>query len=162
MALADRFDRLEDESRVAFNCLDLDFQALSAVSREAEQRGIQRKIRLMQENLIMLATGRRDTDLRPQDLMYSIGLIDYFPDKLVIQLLNWIFDLLVPGGMVVLGNFDPRNPDRAFMDHLLDWPLIYRTPDDMRRIFSSSSFGDRAVEIRYEPEGINLFAICLK
>ena len=93
-------------------------------------------------------------------MIYSIGLIDYFPDNLVIKLLNWIRPLLRPGGRVVVGNFDPRNPDRAFLDHLLEWPLIYRNPDDIRRLFASSDFRDRPVDIRYEGRGINLFATC--
>lgn len=158
----DLFERIDDPQKVLFNCLDLDFQALSAVSRVAEERHVEQSVRLMQENLILLATGRRESSLPPQDLMYSIGLIDYFQDKLVIQLLNWIFDSLRPGGKAILGNFDPRCPDRAFMDHLLEWRLIYRSPDDMRRLFASSKFGDRPVDIRYEQQGINLFATCCR
>jgi CRP-like cAMP-binding protein len=158
----DLFERIDDPSKVLFNCLDLDFQALSSVSHTAEQRGVDQSIRLLQENLILLATGRRQSSLPPQDLMYSIGLIDYFQDKLVIQLINWIYDSLRPGGKTILGNFDPRCPDRAFLDHLLEWRLIYRSPDDMRRLFASSKFGDRPVDIRYEQEGINLFASCCK
>lgn len=158
----DLFDRLDDPNKVSVHCLDLDFQALSAVGRGAEERGITRNIHLLQENLVLLATGRHKANIPPQDLMYSIGLIDYFQDKLVVQLLNWIFHSLRPGGQVVIGNFDPRNPDRGFMDHLLEWPLFYRTPDDMHRLFNSSSFADRPVDIRYEQEGINLFASCHK
>jgi len=106
--------------------------------------------------------GRRTASLPPQDLIYSIGLIDYFQDKLVVQLLNWMYDTLAPGGKALLGNFDPRCPNRVFMDHLLEWRLIYRTPDDMRRLFASSKFGDAPVDVRYEQEGINLFASCRK
>jgi CRP-like cAMP-binding protein len=158
----DLFDRLDDPKQVMVHCLDLDFQALSAVSRTAEQRGVERSIQLLQENLILLATGRRKTSLPPQRLMYSIGLIDYFQDKLVIQLMNWIYDTLASGGLTVLGNFAPGSPDRPFMDHLLEWRLIYRTPDDMRRLFAASKFGDTPVDIRFEQEGINLFASCRK
>ena len=158
----DLFDQLDDPRKVVVHCLDLDFQALSAVSHRAEQRGIERSVHLLQENLVLLATGRHKTSLPQQDLMYSIGLIDYFQDKLVIQLLNWIFRSLRPGGQVVVGNFDPRNPDRGFMDYLLEWQLNYRTPDDMRRLFASSKFKERPVEIRYEEESINLFASCQK
>ncbi len=158
----DLFERLDDPNKVLVHCLDLDFQALSAVSNAAEQRGIEGRIKLMQENLILLAMGRHQASLPEQDLMYSIGLIDYFPENLVIKLLNWIHRSLLPGGKVVVGNFDPRNPDRPFMDHLLEWSLIYRTPDDMRRLFASSEFGDQPVDIRYEEQGINLFATCCK
>jgi hypothetical protein len=94
--------------------------------------------------------------------MYSIGLIDYFQDKLVVQLMNWIYDSLRPGGKAILGNFDPQCPDRAFLDHLLEWRLIYRSPNDMRRLFAASKFGQREVDVRYEQRGINLFASCTK
>lgn len=158
----DLFERIGDSRDVTVNCLDLDAEALATVGKQAAERGIQQRVRLLNENLILLAMGRHETPLPPQDLMYSIGLIDYFQDKLVIKLLDWVHKSLRPGGQVVLGNFDPRSPDRAFMDHLLEWPLIYRTPDDMRRLFASSRFGDRPVDIRYEQQGINLFASCRK
>jgi extracellular factor (EF) 3-hydroxypalmitic acid methyl ester biosynthesis protein len=158
----DFFERVRDPEQAVFHCIDLDVQALSAVSRVADQRGLGASIRLVQENLILLATGRRQTSLPAQDLMYSIGLVDYFQDKLVIRLLNWMHQTLRPGGKVVLGNFDPHSPDRPFMDHLLEWPLIYRTPEDMRRLFARSAFGEQPVEIQYEPQGINLFATCSK
>ena len=158
----DLFDQIKDPARAMVHCLDLDFQALSSVNRKAEERGLQRNIQLLQENLILLATGRRKTSLPPQNLIYSIGLIDYFQDKLVIHLLNWIYDTLAPGGKAILGNFDPRCPNRVFMDYLLEWRLIYRTPDDMRRLFAQSKFGDRPVDIGYEKEGVNLFASCRK
>lgn len=158
----DLFERIDDPKRVSVHCLDLDFQALSSVNRKAEERGIERSIHLLQENLILLATGRRKTSLSSQNMIYSIGLIDYFQDKLVIQLMNWIYDTLGPGGKALLGNFDPRCPNRIFMDYLLEWRLIYRSPDDMRRLFASSKFGDRPVDIRYEQQGINLFASCRK
>jgi hypothetical protein len=158
----DLFERLKDPKRVSVHCLDLDFQALSSVNRRAEEGGIEKHIHLLQENLILLAMGRRSASMPPQDLIYSIGLIDYFQDKLVIQLLNWMYDTLAPGGKALLGNFDPRCQNRVFMDHLLEWRLIYRTPDDMRRLFANSKFGDEPVDVRYEQEGINLFASCRK
>lgn len=37
---------------------------------------------------------------------------------------------------------DPSNPERAFMDHILEWRLIYRTADDVRALFARSKFGD--------------------
>ena len=90
--------------------------------------------------------------------MYSIGLIDYFRDDFVVKLLDWIYDRLAPGGRVILGNFHPRNPIRALMDHVLEWSLIHRTEEDMNRLFERSKFGRPCSRILYEPERINLFA----
>lgn len=83
-------------------------------------------IDLHQENLIYLALGRRQLNLPPQDLVYSIGLIDYFNDQLVVKLAD-AHQILRPGGRLVLGNFHPSNPSKAFMDYVLDWRLLHRS-----------------------------------
>ncbi len=143
-------------------CLDIDLQALALVADRRDQSGLSRRMRLEQANLVYLATGRTKIDLPEQDLIYSIGLIDYFQDRFVIALLNWIHDRLKPEGRVVLGNFHPQNPDRALMDHVLDWRLIHRDEDHMNRLFETSKFGAPCTEIRFEEEGVNLFAMGCK
>jgi hypothetical protein len=95
-------------------------------------------------------------------MIYSVGLIDYLEDEHIVRLLDWIHDQLVPGGTVVLGNFDVANPDKAFMDHILEWRLIHRTPEDLRGLFARSKFGDAPVDVRAEEERINLFAFCAR
>jgi hypothetical protein len=109
-----------------------------------------------------LATGRQTLDLSDQDLVYSIGLIDYFADKFVIGLLNYVHGLLRVGGSVILGNFHPSNPNKALMDYVLDWKLIHRSKDNMNRLFAASKFGRPCTDIRFEPAGVNLFAECVR
>ena len=60
------------------------------------------------------------------DLVYSMGLIDYFTDKFVVRLLNFNSDILQPGDRVVLGNFRSTSQNSQFMKHVLDWKLNYR------------------------------------
>ena len=109
-----------------------------------------------------MATGRQDLVLPPQNLVYSIGLIDYFNDEFVVKLMDWIYDLLRPGGRVILGNFHPRNPDKAAMDYVLDWRLIHRDETKMDELFQRSKFARGSTQIKFEAEGINLFAECVK
>lgn len=158
------FDVLSATSarNVKATCLDIDEEALELVRERRDKRGLGSKLSLVQANLIRVATGRATIDLAPQDLIYSIGLIDYFQDRIVVSLLDWIHDHLAPGGRVVLGNFHPRNPDRALMDHVLDWRLIHRDEEDLNRLFQSSKFGAPCAEILFEPEGVNLFAVGVK
>ena len=70
--------------------------------------------------------------------------------------------MLRPGGKVILGNFHPRNPTKAMMDHVLDWKLTHRDEADMNRLFEESAFGRACTEIQYEPGRVNLFASCVK
>ncbi len=158
----DVFETLQDKSQLKANLLDLDSQALSFVSEVADKKGLSENLNILHHNLIYLALGRKKIDLPPQALIYSIGLIDYFKDSLVLKLINFIYDRLEPGGRVILGNFHPDNTTKALMDHVLNWRLIHRSEDEMNRLFEASKFGRPCTEILYEETRINLFAVCVK
>jgi extracellular factor (EF) 3-hydroxypalmitic acid methyl ester biosynthesis protein len=159
------FDVLEkagDSSRLHINCLDIDREALAHVEAHCRQHKLAERVHTYHGNLIFLATGRQELHLAPQDLIYSMNLIDYFSDELATTLINWIYDRLRPGGRVILGNFHPRNPSRVLMDHVLDWHLRYRDEADMNRLLQGSKFGQPCSRVVFEKEGIDLFAECRK
>ena len=160
--LFDVFETLGDPAQIKATCIDFDLQALAHVAERRDRLGLQRSMTLTPENLIHLAIGRKTIDVDEQDLVYSIGLIDYFPDELVVKLMSLIHSLLRPGGKVILGNFHPKNTCKAFMDHVLEWRLIHRSEADMDRLYRSSAFGRDCTNIRFEDQGINLFAECVK
>ncbi|BBX93842.1 class I SAM-dependent methyltransferase [Mycolicibacterium boenickei] len=139
-------------------CLDIDDQALGYAKGVAHNAGVTGRVAFVQANIVKVALGRQTLELGDQDLVYSIGLIDYLADHLVVKLLDWIYHHLRPGGTALVGNFDIDNPDRAFMDHLLDWKLIHRSPQDLEDLFAQSKFAGAPVEVRREATGINLFA----
>lgn len=156
--LLDVYEDLPDRSRLQTSLLDVDAEAIEFVRQKIERTGLTAHVKLIHENALYLSIGRRKLALEPQDLVYSIGLIDYFQDKTVIKLLDYIHSLLRPGGRVILGNFHPKNSTRAMMDYVLDWKLIHRSEDDMHALFRQSAFGAPCSRILYEDEGINLFA----
>ncbi len=158
----DVFETMDDADRLNVTLLDIDSEALAFVADRAKEQECHDRINAVSANLVYLALGRQKLELPPQHLVYSIGLIDYFNDKLVLRLIDYIYSLIEPGGRVILGNFHPNNVDRAFMDHILDWKLIHRTEDDMDRLFATSKFGRNCTRFRFEQEGINLFAECVK
>jgi extracellular factor (EF) 3-hydroxypalmitic acid methyl ester biosynthesis protein len=158
----DVFGHLPDPGALTVNLLDIDLQALAYVSEKRDEARLQSRMRLLNDNLIYLALGRTKTDIRDQDLIYSIGLIDYFNDKIVVKLMNLIHSMLRPGGRVILGNFHPRNDCKAMMDYVLDWSLIHRTEADMDRLYQISHFGRPCTKIRFEEQRINLFAECVR
>lgn len=156
------FREIENPARLTVTLVDMDLQALAHVSDRRDKVGLKKQMPIVCENLVYVALGRAKIAVEPQDLIYSIGLVDYFEDGLVIKLLNAIYDMLKDGGRVILGNFHPRNTTKAFMDYVLDWRLIHRTEADMDRLFSASRFGRNSTRFRYEEEQINLFAECVR
>ncbi|MCV7364735.1 class I SAM-dependent methyltransferase [Mycolicibacterium neworleansense] len=147
-----------DHPDIVATGLDIDDQALAYAEGIADSAGATERVTFVQANVVKLALGRQTLELSDQDLVYSIGLIDYLADHLVVKLLDWVYHRLRPGGRAIVGNFDIGNPDRAFMDHLLDWKLIHRSPQDLVGLFAQSEFGDAPVQVRREATGINLFA----
>ncbi|GEM_PF-2505740 len=159
---AEVFDVLLDQKlqdRFEFHLVDIDPRALNFVREKADVSGIASSLHLHRQDINRFVVGGVDrSGLPPIDLVYSIGLIDYFEDRHVIRLMNFAHDHLKPGGRLVLGNFHPRNPTRALLDHVLDWKLIHRDEAQMNEICKSSVFGRPFDSIEFEPEGVNLFA----
>jgi hypothetical protein len=160
--LFDVFGQLDPSIRLTASLVDIDAEALEFVRRERSSRGLDDRMELHLANLVHLATGRQRLELPPQHLVYSIGLIDYFDDRFVVSLIDYVHGLLHPGGRLILGNFHPRNQCRAVMESALDWKLIHRTEDDLNRLYAASRFGRPCSRVLFENEGINMFAECVR
>ena len=65
------------------------------------------------------------------DLIYSAGLYDYLEPAVAERLTTSLWRGLNPGGQIVLTNFLEGTKDRGWMEALMDWWLIYRTPADI-------------------------------
>jgi extracellular factor (EF) 3-hydroxypalmitic acid methyl ester biosynthesis protein len=100
------------------------------------------------------------------DFVYSAGLYDYiktFPDNHssgTIALTKNMFDLVKPGGSLVIGNFNQNNPPevRYIMDYMCDWVLIYRSRQEMLDFARSIPEREiKSMEVLEEPLGINYF-----
>jgi SAM-dependent methyltransferase len=60
------------------------------------------------------------------DLIYSAGLYDYLSDPVATRLNQTLFEMLLPGGKLLIANFAPNLVDIGFMEASMDWWLIYR------------------------------------
>jgi len=140
--VAEVFEFLERAPRreVRFTCLDVDEDAHALVRRRAQERGLGERIETVTRNVLRLASGREALDLPPQHLTYSVGLNDYLDDRHSISLLNWMHGTLAPGGSALVGNLR-RGAEADFASTILNWPLAYREPEDLERLFAASAFG---------------------
>ncbi len=149
-------------SKISGVLLDSDPEALRSAEKMAQDLGISQRVTFLQENVMRLALGKGTTRLEPQHMIYSIGLLDYMEDSFAVRILNWIFDRLMAGGTAILVNFEPSNPDRPFMDHILDWQLFHRTADQIKQLFAQSSFSSAALEIKADDTQTQLFVMVRK
>lgn len=69
----------------------------------------------------------------PQDLIYSLGLLDYLSDRRARMLVARLYEALAPGGMLIIGNMNETPLSTLWpMEFIVDWTLEYRNDTEMR------------------------------
>lgn len=68
------------------------------------------------------------------DLVYSLGLFDYLAQPTARRMTRIMFDMLKPGGVMLLVNFSPNLYNIGYMEAYMDWFLIYRDEFDMHQL----------------------------
>ncbi len=73
--------------------------------------------------------------LEQQDLIYSVGLVDYLGPRRARRLIEVLFDRLAPGGLLAIGNMrDDKEGCLWPMEFLCDWTVHFRTADQMKAL----------------------------
>ncbi len=159
--LFDFIESFDQDEKINAYCLDIDPMALKYTDGLSKEFNHDATINFLKDNLIKWALGTSTQTIEQQDVIYSGGLFDYLDDDLFLMLLNRCYDHLNPGGILMIGNFR-NNPDRLFMDRLLEWRLIYRESAELVKLFGKSMFGQKVEILAEEEAGIQLFAIAFK
>ncbi|MFC1708380.1 class I SAM-dependent methyltransferase family protein, partial [Planctomycetota bacterium] len=143
-------------------CIDVDPEAVRFAKSLVDQRGISSHFSFVLENPMRLCGSRASVQLAPQHLIYSLSLANYLQDDLALRLIDWVYGHLLPGGSVVLGNLHPENPNRVFMEQIVDWEVRHRTEEELRQLFLRSRFKEGGLEVVTDDTGAQLFVRCRK
>lgn len=92
------------------------------------------------------------------DHVYCAGLFDYLSDRLIVRVVRYLHSLLAPGGALVVSNFTTRNPIRGWMTFVMDWELIYRTPEHFARLVEKAAPGAQ-YRTETDADGVEVYAI---
>ena len=143
-------------------CIDFNHQDLAAAANVAHKWGFRDRLTFIQDNLFLLAEGYSTIDIPPQQIIYSVSMANYLSDRELIRMLDWVYDRLLPNGTVILGSFHAANPDRVLLEHLLEWHSIYRSAEDLEKLFTHTKFRSLRVRIQSDEYGVELYAVCTK
>lgn len=111
-----------------FVALDQDRESLDVVEQEALHHGV-----VPVCNSIRSLFRGEVADER-FDFIYSTGLYDYLDDRIATKLTGRLFEMLNPGGRLMVANFLPDIWGAGYMESFMDWKLIYRTPAEMEAL----------------------------
>ena len=152
--------------RVHFNLMDFNGETIAFARARLEalidQIGRGTKVTMLHKainDLLREAASRgrslADDESKPPkyDLIYCAGLFDYLSDKICTRLMRLFDTWVTPGGLVVSTNVHPANPVRYFIEHILEWYLIYRDNDQMLGLSPRPS----ASAVNAESTGVNVF-----
>jgi len=90
------------------------------------------------------------------DVVYCAGLLDYLTDPVSKRLLEILYDLVAPNGLLAITQVDESNPSRNWMEYVLDWHLIYRNAQKLAALVPASAQPDLAT-VRSVGTGVNVF-----
>lgn len=156
---------LEEARRRQFRItlVDIDGAALEHAQSHLSALVSPEQVRPVRENLYRLADKPSAADaLAGADFLFCAGLFDYLPDESAQKLLQLFWDRLAREGRLLVGNFAPHNPTRAYMEWLGNWYLIYRTADELASLGAAAGLPASRLTVGAERLGIDLFLTCEK
>ena len=150
-----------------YSCIDFDRSTIDYAEQQIKElrskKGRDIDIKFINENILnLLKRGRLKNALELQDLIYSLGLIDYLGDKMAERIIENLYDVLAPSGTMIIGNVHTSNPSRAFVEMLGEWKINHRSEVQMLGLAKNIKDA-KSVKIVYEESTkMNVFLIIKK
>ena len=155
-------NRATDPGQLQVTVCDFDRWALDQVAQRSAAGGRAGQFACVDTHLLALIAGRLPTGRRDQHLVCSAGLADLLEDRFLLRVINSAYDLLVPGGRLILGFCHAGQADRSFLSHILQVDFIHRTEGEVNDLLARSYFGRPATMVRFETEHVCFLAECVK
>jgi len=92
------------------------------------------------------------------DIVEMIGLLDYLRNQKAVSLFKAIKASLPSYGRFYTCNILP-NPERIFLEQVIDWKMTYRTATELRQLLLDAGFEETRARIIVEPMRIHAIAI---
>ncbi|MBI4101355.1 MAG: class I SAM-dependent methyltransferase family protein [Candidatus Nealsonbacteria bacterium] len=138
--------------------IDMDASAVDFSKELARQLNINGCATRITGNFFRL---ERDAAEFEPDIVELVGLLDYLTDRQVVVLLGKVRRILAPGGHLITGNILP-NPEAPFVTKGVNWPMIYRRPEELEKLLVEAGFPAHSIKTHQEPLGVHMVAIAQK
>ncbi|MGB8932816.1 MAG: class I SAM-dependent methyltransferase, partial [Anaeromyxobacteraceae bacterium] len=132
--LQDLFRTADDFGRFHCALLDQDPEALAlaaaGIRRIEAARGIGISAEYVAESVrTMLRVRDLGARFGRHHFVYSMGLFDYLTTPVARAVLARLWELVLPGGALLVGNYHPGCRSRTYLEYWADWSLYYRSEE---------------------------------
>lgn len=137
---------------VEFTLIDQDRNALSYAYERTYPHtirpGARASLKCLQVSFMQLFGGRGPFEgLPPQDMIYTIGLIDYLSQKRSKWLVENLYGRLRPGGRLLVANMRASDESTFWpMEVVTDWSVQYRSEQEMWALAEGLDAAERKLE----------------
>ena len=149
-------------AQTQFQLLDFNEETLAHTSSQLDEVRIKYRrktsVKFVRNSVTQLLkeAGQSATSTQKHDFIYCSGLYDYLNDQVCKQLNTYLYEQLLPGGMLVVTNFDPSNPIQNIMEYMFEWFLIHRNSRQLAALAPEQASKDDCL-VRMDATGCNVF-----
>ncbi len=152
------------EKNLCFTCLDQDEEALEYSKDKLQNHPQCVELRFVAEDVANMVKKPEQSSqlLGTQHLIYSIGLADYLPDRVLRKLVHFCFDLLEPNGQLVITHKDRSKHKPITPDWLCDWTFISRDEEQFLNVLQLPSLSNASCRVERDDSQLIMFFFITK
>ena len=161
--IKDLFDSFHPKNNFNFTCIDFDQMALDFSKERLKFLPENIKVKLQKENVINLMKSQKEARiLGKQHLVYSFGLADYLPDRVLKYFISTAFSLLQPGGKFIIAHKDKEKYRPLPPEWLMDWVSEQRNLNGFIKLAKDSGIKDYSIDLEWEESNVIFFLVITK
>ncbi len=152
------------QSNAHFTNIDFDTDALLFSAQRLRAAGLDNHMAFRQYNAIRMVNAQKNVrEFGQFDIIYTIGLLDYLTDEILVRLLRALFATLRSGGVLIAVFKDCDYYDTPDYHWLVDWSgFLQRTATHSRDLLSKAGIPDEAVTMQRTSDHVMIFYCVLK
>ncbi len=143
-------------SKTRFICIDADRAALQHVEGQvAKFNTPQVEVTCEYYNALRMSNSAASVRKFGRcDIIYSVGLCDYIPDKHLIGMLKGWKETASADGVIYVAFKDARQYDQIEYQWHVDWNFFQRTEEDCWRLFKQAGYNLNGLEMSRDATGV--------
>ena len=148
---------------VCITLIDQEKDALDFVQEKVQTLGANNfpTIRVFQHNALRMRSAERNiARFDAADVLYSVGLCDYLPDRILIPMLQGWRQTLKPGGAMYVAFKDQLKYDKTSYQWTTDWHFLQRTTEECRDLYLKAGFHDGEITMTRDSVTESIITFC--